>query len=102
MEKIIVIDGEGDGDWVISMDELEARGRELLVESPMRSTSGSTPSPPNDWPPFIYTSGTTGKPKGVRLEHGSWTYTAAMDSPPVAHRQGSQLPVAAAVTPSAR
>lgn len=26
---------------------------------------------------IIYTSGITGRPKGVRLTHGAWTYTAA-------------------------
>ncbi|MFN8070813.1 MAG: long-chain fatty acid--CoA ligase [Mycobacterium sp.] len=81
VEKIIVIDGEGDGDWVISMDELEARGRELLVESPDAVDERIDAITPQRLATLIYTSGTTGKPKGVRLEHGSWTYTAAaMDS----------------------
>ncbi len=77
VEKIIVIDGEGDGDWVISIAELEARGRELLLESPGAVDERIEAITPQRLATLIYTSGTTGKPKGVRLEHGSWTYTAA-------------------------
>jgi long-chain acyl-CoA synthetase len=81
VEQIVVIDGEGDGEWVMSLAELEARGRELLLESPNAVTDRIEAITPDRLATLIYTSGTTGKPKGVRLEHGSWTYTAgAMDS----------------------
>jgi long-chain acyl-CoA synthetase len=65
----------------MSLAELEARGRELLLESPNAVTDRIEAITPDRLATLIYTSGTTGKPKGVRLEHGSWTYTAgAMDS----------------------
>ena len=77
VERVVVIDGEGDGDWVISLAELEARGRELLVTSPDAVTERIEAIRPDQLATLIYTSGTTGKPKGVRLNHQSWTYTAA-------------------------
>lgn len=81
VEKIVVIDGEGDGEWVISLDELQALGRELLVESPNAVNDRIAAIQPDQLATLIYTSGTTGKPKGVRLLQKSWTYTAAaMDS----------------------
>ena len=34
VQQVVVFDGEGDGDWVIALDDLEERGRGLLAESP--------------------------------------------------------------------
>ncbi|MEX1176300.1 MAG: long-chain fatty acid--CoA ligase [Mycobacterium sp.] len=81
VDKVVVIDGTGDGDWVITLDELEERGKELLAESPTAVTDRVDAIRPDQLATLIYTSGTTGKPKGVRLTQDSWTYTAAaMDS----------------------
>ena len=84
VEKIVVIDGVGDGDdgdWVISLDELEQRGAALLAESPNAVDDRVDAIRPDQLATLIYTSATTGKPKGVRLLQKSWTYTAAaMDS----------------------
>ena len=38
VHKVVVIDGAGDGDWVITLDELEQRGRQLLADSPSAVT----------------------------------------------------------------
>jgi len=84
VEKVVVIDGVGDGDdgdWVMSLDELEQRGAALLAESPNVVDDRVDAIRPDQLATLIYTSGTTGKPKGVRLLQKSWTYTAtAMDS----------------------
>jgi len=81
VHKVVVIDGAGDGDWVITLDELEQRGKQLLAESPSVVTDRIAAIRPDQLATLIYTSGTTGKPKGVRLTQDSWTYTAAaMDS----------------------
>lgn len=81
VDKVVVIDGTGDGDWVIALDELEERGKQLLAESPTAVMDRVDAIRPNQLATLIYTSGTTGKPKGVRLTQDSWTYTAAaMDS----------------------
>ena len=81
VEKVVVIDGAGDGDWVMTLDELEESGRRLLAESPNTVNDRIDAIRPDQLATLIYTSGTTGKPKGVRLMQESWTYTAAaMDS----------------------
>jgi long-chain acyl-CoA synthetase len=81
VEKVVIIDGEGDGEWVMSLAELEERGQVLLAESPNTVNDRNNAIRPDQLATLIYTSGTTGKPKGVRLLQKSWTYTAAaMDS----------------------
>ena len=77
VEKVVVIDGNGDGEWVMTLDELEEQGRQLLAESPNAVNDRIEAIRPDQLATLIYTSGTTGKPKGVRLMQESWTYTAA-------------------------
>jgi len=77
VEQVVVIDGAGDGDWVITLDELEQRGKQLLADSPSAVDDRIDAIGPDQLATLIYTSGTTGKPKGVRLLQSSWTYTAA-------------------------
>jgi long-chain acyl-CoA synthetase len=77
LEKVVVFEGAGDGDWIITLDELEELGRARLEEEPgviderIANTTGDSLAT------LIYTSGTTGRPKGVRLLHKSWTYEGA-------------------------
>jgi long-chain acyl-CoA synthetase len=81
VHKVVVIDGVGDGDWVITLDELEDLGQQLLADSPTVVADRVDAIRSDQLATLIYTSGTTGKPKGVRLTQDSWTYTAAaMDS----------------------
>ena len=75
--KVVLIDGNGDGDWAISLAELEQLGKQLLADSPTAVDDRVAAVGPGQLASLIYTSGTTGRPKGVRLTHGSWTYTAA-------------------------
>lgn len=77
VSKVVIIDGGGDGDWVLTLDELEQRGRQLLIDSPGAVDARIADVGPHRLASLIYTSGTTGRPKGVRLTHESWTYTAA-------------------------
>ena len=77
VEKVVVIDGAGDGDWVITLEDLEQRGKQLLADSPSAVKDRVDAIRPDQLATLIYTSGTTGKPKGVRLTQQSWTYTAA-------------------------
>ena len=63
--------GAGDGDWVLTLDDLAARGASALAERPGRGRRRpSPPIRPEHLATLIYTSGTTGRPKGVRLTHG--------------------------------
>ncbi len=77
VSKVVLIDGNGDGDWVITLDELEQRGKQLLADSPDAVKDRVAAVGPGQLASLIYTSGTTGRPKGVRLTHAAWTYTAA-------------------------
>jgi long-chain acyl-CoA synthetase len=77
VSKVVVIDGNGDGDWVITLAELEQLGKQLLADSPNAINERVGAVAPDQLASLIYTSGTTGRPKGVRLTHGAWTYTAA-------------------------
>lgn len=75
--RVVIIDGNGDGDWVITLSELEQQGKQLLADSPNTIEERVAAVGPDQLASLIYTSGTTGRPKGVRLTHGAWTYTAA-------------------------
>ncbi len=72
--KVVLFDGEGDGDQVITVAELADLGRAYLADHRdcVRSTAAAITS--DQLATLIYTSGTTGKPKGVRLPHGAWVY----------------------------
>jgi long-chain acyl-CoA synthetase len=76
IRTVVLLDGEGDGEHVISWQQLTGRGRALLAKDPGvvdRAIEGSTP---DGLATLIYTSGTTGMPKGVELTHRCWTYQA--------------------------
>jgi long-chain acyl-CoA synthetase len=77
LAKLILLDGTPeDKDWAMTLAELEAAGAAHLKHDPkavddtIKSIQGSQLAT------LIYTSGTTGKPKGVRLLHECWAYTA--------------------------
>jgi long-chain acyl-CoA synthetase len=75
--KVVTIDGTADGDWVISLDELEKLGATVLADRPDLLAERAGQITGDSLATVIYTSGTTGKPKGVRLRHSCWTYEAA-------------------------
>ncbi|MBF6468247.1 long-chain fatty acid--CoA ligase [Nocardia beijingensis] len=77
VRQVVIFDGEGDGNWVITVDELEERGRAVLAESPDAVADRIHGIRPEHLGSIMYTSGTTGTPKGVRLPHSAWTYSAA-------------------------
>ncbi|UXA19181.1 long-chain fatty acid--CoA ligase [Mycobacterium sp. SMC-4] len=77
VEKVVLIDGTGDGEFVITLDDLEELGARRLAESPQLIEGRIDGIRTDQLASIIYTSGTTGRPKGVRLPHSAWTYTAA-------------------------
>ena len=77
LRKVILFNGEGDGDWVITMDDLRELGRDSLKEDPDVVTDRASQVTADSLATLIYTSGTTGKPKGVELTHGNWGYIGA-------------------------
>lgn len=77
VRKVVQIDGDGDGDWVIGLAELERLGAAYLAEHEDVLEGRIEQLTPQSLATLIYTSGTTGRPKGVRLPHDAWTYEAA-------------------------
>lgn len=62
---------------VMTMADLVAAGRRRLSADPMLVRDTIDSIAPADLATLIYTSGTTGTPKGVEIEHRSWTYMGA-------------------------
>ncbi|HHU08986.1 MAG TPA: long-chain fatty acid--CoA ligase [Intrasporangiaceae bacterium] len=75
--KVVVFDGDGDGDWVTTWAELQQLGQEILGTDDGAVDARIDDCRPEHLATIIYTSGTTGRPKGVRLLHKTWTYQAA-------------------------
>lgn len=75
--KVITFDGTADGDWVISLADLEQLGADHLAQVPSAVDDRIDSIKPQHLATLIYTSGTTGLPKGVRLSHDCWTYESA-------------------------
>ena len=92
MKKVVVFDGATDGDWLISLDDLEKLGEAYLAEHPGVIEETAKSIAPDALATLIYTSGTTGKPKGVRLLHRGWVYEgAAIKSQNILHEDDLQF-----------
>ncbi len=77
LSRIILIDGEGDGDFVISWSDLRELGVTKLTEDPTAIEVRVAQLTGDSLATVIYTSGTTGRPKGVELPHSNWVFMAA-------------------------
>jgi long-chain acyl-CoA synthetase len=77
LEKIIVIEGQGDGERVLSWAEAEALGAQSLVADPDVVSRAVAAIKPDSLATLIYTSGTTGRPKGVMLPQSNWVFQGA-------------------------
>ena len=75
--RVITFDGEADGEWVLSLADLEALGARHLSENPRAVDDAVAAVEPEHLATLIYTSGTTVQPKGVELPHRCWTYIGA-------------------------
>ncbi|WP_143204886.1 AMP-dependent synthetase/ligase, partial [Streptomyces sp. CB02009] len=79
LRHVVVIDATGvesDGEFVLTLAELEARGKGYLEKHPEAVKERVAAITPTQLATLIYTSGTTGRPKGVRLPHDNWSYMA--------------------------
>lgn len=74
VRHVVLMDGEGDGERVLSWDALRDRGRSALAGEPDCVSRAIARTSADTLATLIYTSGTTGLPKGVELTHSNWTY----------------------------
>jgi len=78
LEYVVLMEGAENYagvDWVLSWDELIARGRARLADNPGLVEERSSELTPDDIATLIYTSGTTGTPKGVVITHYNVLWT---------------------------
>lgn len=76
VRHVVLLDGEGDGERVLSWRQLSERGRDLLASDPGVVDRAIAATRSDGLATLIYTSGTTGLAKGVELPHSCWVYEA--------------------------
>jgi long-chain acyl-CoA synthetase len=77
LERVIAFDLPSDpASRLLSLADLEERGRKRLADHPRGLEERSRALKPDDLACICYTTGTTGVSKGVMLTHGTWTYQA--------------------------
>jgi long-chain acyl-CoA synthetase len=96
LKKVVAFDAPSaatdDDDWVMSLEDLEELGQQLLADDPNAVDEAIAKIQPDALATLIYTSGTTGRPKGVRLRHSSWTYEgAAIQAQNILHEDDLQF-----------
>ena len=103
-KAIVIFDGEGTDDgFVLTLDELMAKGRAWDAANPGRYEEIADAVRTDALATLIYTSGTTGLPKGVELTHDCWLYEAeAIDALKLLTRTTCSTSGSRSRTPSAR
>lgn len=74
VRTVILMDGPGDGDRVLSWAQFVALGEEKLAAEPALVDAAIAATKADQLATLIYTSGTTGRAKGVELLHSCWVY----------------------------
>ncbi len=78
VERLILVEGDADGDDVVMLHDLRARGRAALTHAEKTLAARMAALGRDDLATIVYTSGTTGPPKGVMQTHGN--HLAALEA----------------------